>query len=110
MAILIDVSQIIISNVAMAQFLGRRDGTVIDDAFVKHMIINSLRLYNTKLKAEYGEMIICCDSKDTWRKKAYPFYKAKRVIQKEESSVDWKVIYSAINSIIAELKEFFPYK
>ena len=109
MAILVDISQIIISNVAMAQFLGRRDGTVIDESFMKHMIINSLRLYNQKFKREYGQMIICVDSKNTWRKAVFPHYKAKRHEAKEQSSTDWNVVYSSLNGMIKDLKEYFPY-
>lgn len=110
MAILVDISQIIIANIAMAQFVGRRDGTVVDDALIKHMIINSLRLYNVKFKKDYGQLIICCDTRNTWRKEIFPFYKAKRQEQKESGSVDWKVVYSALNGMIDDLKQHFPYK
>lgn len=110
MAILVDISQIIIANIAMAQFVGRRDGTVVDDSLIKHMIINSLRLYNVKFKREYGQLIICCDTRNTWRKEFFPFYKAKRQEQKEAGPVDWQVVYSALNGMIDDLKEHFPYK
>ena len=110
MAILIDVSQIIIANVSQAQYKATREQVTVDDLFVKHMIINSLRLYNHKFKSEYGEMIICCDSKDTWRKKQFPFYKAHRQEQKEAGPIEWNLVYSALNGMVKDLKEYFPYK
>jgi 5'-3' exonuclease len=110
MAILIDVSQIIIANMAIAQFEAKRDKTVIDEYFVRHMILNSLRLYNQQFKTYYGEMIICCDTKDTWRKKTFPYYKAKRHEDKEESPIDWSMIYHTMDGMISDLKQFFPYK
>ena len=49
-----------------------------DENMIRHMIINSLRMYRNAYKAEFGELVIACDGKDNWRKKYYKQYKANR--------------------------------
>jgi len=106
--ILIDLNQVMISNI-MAQ-IGNHHNAMIDENMVRHMILNSLRSYRTKFKAEYGELVICADDKNYWRKKVYPYYKASRKRDRDKSELDWNGIFSAINNVKAEIKEIFPYK
>lgn len=112
MAILLDISQIIIANCAMAQYnpqVKKQLGS-LDENLVKHMILNSIRMYNVKFKHEFGEMIICVDSKDTWRKKEFPPYKGCRQKSKDDGPLDWDLIYRGLNQMLADLREYFPYK
>lgn len=110
MSILIDLSQIVIANCATAPFKAKRENIVVDDSFVKHMILNSLRLYNKQFRQQYGDMIICCDSKNTWRKDAFPYYKSKRAKQKQESPIDWNMVHRTMEEMFHDLDKFFPYK
>lgn len=106
MPILVDISQITIANIMMSPDIQKS----VDELLIKHMVINSLRAYNVKFKNKYGAPVICCDSFNVWRKEKFEFYKQKRKKDKEESSLDWKAIYAAINGILHDLKEVFPYK
>lgn len=106
--ILIDLNQVMISNI-MAQ-IGNHQNAEIDENMVRHMILNTLRSLRTKFKNEYGELVICADDKNYWRKKVYPYYKASRKRDRDKSELDWNGIFNAINNVKAEIKEFFPYK
>lgn len=106
--ILVDFQQVMLSN--MLYQLGKHTNAPIDESMFRHMIIESLRSYRSKFKAEYGEMIICCDNKNYWRKKLFPFYKAKRKEAQDKSELDWNAIYQFMNKIKQEIKENFPYR
>ena len=59
--------------------------TEADVDFIRHMVLNSLRMYRTNYSEEYGELVICCDSPHSWRKEHFPQYKASRKASREES-------------------------
>jgi hypothetical protein len=61
MMILIDYNAIAISNVVTQKL-------DIDENLVRHMILNSLRMYRSKHRAKYGELVICTDGSKNWRK------------------------------------------
>lgn len=101
--ILIDYNAIAISNVVTQKL-------EIDENLIRHMIFNSLRMYRTKHKAKYGELVICTDGKKNWRKEVYPPYKHKRKSARKESKIDWNELFRCTNMVLEELKENFPYK
>lgn len=105
--IIIDLSQVMIANF-MSQ-VGNHTDTTIDEGLFRHMVLNSIRSIKTKFK-DYGELIIACDDKTPWRKHQFPFYKANRKKNREESDIDWMSIFNTLNKIKLELKEFFPYR
>ena len=105
--ILVDFHQVMISNMLFQ--LGKHTNAPIDENMLRHMIITSLRSYRMKFKAEYGELVICCDTKNYWRKKLFPYYKAKRREDQDKSELDWTAIYSYMTKIKQELKENLPY-
>jgi 5'-3' exonuclease len=74
------------------------------------MFLNSLRSNRKKFKDDYGEIVICADGKNTWRREAFPYYKANRRKSRDESELDWNALFEVMNNIRDELKEFFPYK
>ena len=106
--ILVDLNQVMISNL-MAQIHGRGDVDVSED-LLRHMVLNSLRMNRVKFHEQYGELVICCDDTNNWRKKLFPYYKAHRKQNRDESDYDWPHIFNCLNTIRDELKEFFPYK
>lgn len=108
MSILMDYSQVSISNL-MVQ-LGPHKNTPMDIDMLRHMILNSIRATRTKFKGEYGELIICADDKNYWRKSIFPYYKAKRKINQDKSELDWAALFAALHEIKSELKTYFPYK
>jgi hypothetical protein len=81
--------------------------------FIRHLVLNSIRSYRKKHHEKYGEVVICTDYLSSWRKDAFPYYKAHRKIQREKQQkegVDWKALFEIISKIIGELEENFPYK
>jgi hypothetical protein len=103
-----DFSQVVLSNIMMQ--LGNHTNTEVEENIVRHMVLNSVRSYKTKLGAEYGELIIACDSKQYWRREVFPYYKANRKKSQAASELNWKAIFDCLNTIRAELKEYFPYR
>jgi hypothetical protein len=61
---------------------------VIEESMIRHMVLNSLRSYRSKHSAEYGELVIACDTSHYWRKQAFPYYKANRKKNQESSELD----------------------
>ena len=106
--ILVDMSQI--SLASMMMHLNMNKTTKPDEAMVRHMILNSLRMYRMRFKEEYGELILCFDSRHYWRRDHFPNYKAGRKKSREDSNLDWDAIFSCLNDIKQELKDYFPYK
>jgi hypothetical protein len=105
--ILVDFNQIVIANLVKA--INPKDPE-IDENLVRHMVLNSLRLHRRKFTDEYGELVICCDDKNNWRKDVFPLYKANRKKDRGESSLDWPAIFTILDQIKQELRENFPYK
>ena len=103
-----DFSQVMLSNI-MVQ-LGNHTNVSLDENLIRHMILNSIRSYKTKFGPEYGELIIATDSKNYWRRKLFPYYKANRKKSQATSELDWKAIFECLNKIRAELKSHFPYR
>ena len=81
-----------------------------EQGLVRHMILNSLRAYRMKFKEQYGELVLCCDTWDYWRKKEFPQYKANRKQSYLTDIIDWDALWGCINTVKDELREFFPYK
>jgi len=100
--IIIDYNGIAISSVVVQKLEIKED-------LLRHMILNTIRMYNTKFRDEYGQLVIACDS-STWRRDYFPNYKFKRREGREESSIDWEELFRIINGIRDDLKEHFPYK
>jgi hypothetical protein len=105
--ILLDLNQVMISNLMMQLSVNNSE---LDENLIRHMVLNSIRMYKQKFSKDYGEMIICCDDKNYWRKDIFPYYKAHRKIDREKSPLDWNLIFKCLNKIRDELKETFPYK
>ena len=106
--IIVDVNQIMISNL-MVQINGRQ-AVDLNEEFVRHMILNSLRAHNKKFRKEYGQMVIACDSSNVWRRQAFPNYKAGRKANRAKSEHDWEFIFDVLAKIKKEIKDFLPYK
>ena len=106
--ILIDMNQIAVANLMMN--LKMNNSKIIDESMVRHMILNSIRMYRMEHHDEYGEVVLTWDSKHSWRRDYYPEYKASRRKGREESDLDWDDIFGTLNKIRNEIKENFPYK
>ena len=106
--ILVDMNQISVASVMMHLHMNKTNKP--DGDMVRHMILNSLRMYRTRFCGQYGELILCYDSKHYWRREYFPQYKANRKKGREKSEKDWDAIFGCLNEIKQELKDYFPYK
>ena len=101
--ILLDFSGIAIAPIVMGQ--AKYD----DENLIRHMILNSIRMYKQKFK-DYGEMVIVADAGGNWRKDVYPEYKGKRKANRDESKIDWDQAFKNINMVLEEIKANMPWK
>tara|TARA_R110000772_G_scaffold53748_2_gene122864 strand:- start:2717 stop:3577 length:861 start_codon:yes stop_codon:yes gene_type:complete len=104
--ILLDLNQVMIANLMIQIQGGKAD---LQEDLMRHMVLNSIRLYRQKFK-DYGELVICADDKNYWRKDVFPYYKAHRKEDREKSDLDWKKIFECLNKVKGEIKDYFPYR
>jgi hypothetical protein len=67
-------------------------------------------MYRTRFSSEFGELVLCYDSKHYWRRDYFPQYKASRRTKRATDSKNWDAIFECLNTIKAEIKENLPYK
>lgn len=77
---------------------------------IRHATLTSLKSYKKTYSKEFGELILCCDSGDVWRKEVFKYYKYKRKKDKAESKIDWGFVYECMNQLQQDLIDYFPYK
>jgi 5'-3' exonuclease len=106
--LLVDLNQVLLAGL-MAQISSQKN-TKLEEPLVRHMVLNIIRTHVKNFKAEYGEVVLCCDNRKYWRKEYFPFYKANRKKTRDKSSLDWHLIFDMLTKFKAELKENFPYK
>lgn len=109
--IIIDYSGIVMAAIH-TDLKNKRD---INADFIRHLILNKIRMYNKKYRAEYGEMVLVLDcthgaGNSNWRYDYFKHYKANRKKAREASKLDWNAIFDIIAEITAEIKKYFPYK
>jgi 5'-3' exonuclease len=108
--ILLDNSQLILSTIFTQYSYTEDKENFFSEDTVRHIVLNTYRYYKNKFGKQYGDLVICDDSSDSWRKDVFPHYKASRKKNREDSSFDWKTIFNAMNKIRREVRENFPYK
>ena len=104
--ILLDYSQTVI-GAFMAMGRGK---PVVEEDLLRHTILNTIRMFRNQFSKEFGEMVICCDGKDNWRKKVFPEYKANRRKNREEDATDWKTLFELLHEMRDDISKYFPYK
>ena len=104
--ILIDLSQIMMASLSIV--MSKKTEPDLD--FIRHLTLNSLRMYRKKYTDEYGELVICCDGRYSWRKKYFPLYKIGRTTGRKDSPDYWTQVFECFDTIKSELKTTFPYK
>lgn len=101
--IIVDYSGIAISNI-----FTQKDA--LSENLVRHMILNSLRMYNVKFRGKYGQMVLACDGGNTWRRNLFPQYKASRKKNREEGGLDWPEFFRILTMVREEIKQNLPFK
>jgi len=106
--IIFDYNQVAIST--LMEQIGSSKKPV-EEALVRHMILNVIRTYVKKFKSSHGpEVVIACDNRNYWRREIFPQYKASRKKTRDASGHDWNSIFECLHKIKEELKEHSPYK
>src|SRR6056300_627804 len=95
------------NGIALGSIIVQRE---MDEEMIRHMILNTIRMYKVKFQKEYGKVIIAADGMNNWRKSAYPQYKANRKKSREQSDFDWNEAFRILNQLREEIRENFPYK
>ena len=106
--ILVDMSQIMMASIMMQMHMSKKSEP--DEVMVRHMVLNSLRMYRTRFLSEFGEMVLCYDSRHYWRRDYFPEYKHSRRKGRSTDSKDWDIIFNCLNTIKEEIKSNMPYK
>ena len=106
--ILVDMSQIMMANIMMQMHMSKKSEP--EEDMVRHMVLNSLRMYRTRFLSEFGEMVLCFDSKHYWRRDYFPEYKYSRRKGRTTDNKDWDSIFGCLNNIKDEVKTHMPYK
>lgn len=102
--IIIDYNQIAIANI-----IGGIECD-LNENYIRHMILNSIRGYIKKFKKAYGsKVVLACDGTNYWRRDIFPPYKASRAKARKDSKYDWKYIHEVMSLILEELKEWSPF-
>ena len=105
--ILVDMNQISLASLMMHLHMNKGE---LDEEMVRHMILNSVRMYRTMFNEDYGEIVLTYDSRAYWRREIFPQYKHSRRKSREADGKDWDSIFGVLNQIKDEIKEFLPYK
>lgn len=106
MTILVDANQIAISHLMVRSKI--ENGIHIES--VRKSIIRVLARIHKKFKGNYGDMILCYDDKNYWRRQVFPYYKQNRKTERENSKYDWDKVFSVLNIIRDEIRDNFPYQ
>lgn len=104
--ILVDTSQFAIGAVMTVA----KSNKTLDENLIRHFFLNKIRENRTKFHSKYGELVFAVDSRDTWRKDLFKYYKANRKKSRSNSDIDWSVVYEILDRLIEDLKTVFPYK
>jgi hypothetical protein len=65
---------------------------------------------NREFRNQYGQMVVCTDNHNYWRKSAFRFYKSNRKKDRDASGIDWNMVFQILNELRSEITHNFPYK
>lgn len=99
--IYVDFSHLLIS----CFFAQEREVTEVTESDFRKHVLHTLFIVQNRFKHQFGEMVICCDGRRSWRYEIYPHYKARRKLTRAEEAVKWKEIDRLNRLIRDELAE-----
>lgn len=80
-----------------------------DTDSIRYQILNSIRIYNKQFRDEFGEMILCFDGSNSWRKQKFKYYKFKRKEDQSKDKIPWEILWKNFEIVYKELIKFSPY-
>ena len=105
MSILVDANQISISPLMIRNKI--EDGIHIES--VRRSIVKVIARIQKQFGAEYGDVILCYDDKNYWRREVFSFYKKNRKQEREASKYNWDDVFSVLNKLRDEFRANLPY-
>jgi len=107
--IIVDYSSVTYSN--LISHMIENPTLQINEGLLRHMILNTIRSIYKRFKNDYGEeLIIACDSSNSWRKDSFPYYKANRKEKRDSFNIDWDMFFNLSSSVKEEIESNFPYR
>ncbi len=107
--ILVDYSQVALA--AILTFQRELKGTESEvKNLIRHVTLSTLKSYKKKYAKEYGELVVCCDGRKYWRREVFEHYKASRKKMRDNSDLDWHLIFDTLNEMRQEIAEHFPWR
>lgn len=104
--ILVDNTHLLIAAIMVA---GKID---VDESTARHIALNSYLALRRRFRG-HGEMVLCHESGNSWRKQAFPHYKAGRK-EKQRKDPDtwakWCRLFGLLDKLVNEAKESLPYR
>lgn len=108
--ILLDYSQIVIAScLAHGPDMDKGKDAAKKIDIIRHSTLASILRYKEQYGAKFGEIVLCADGGNYWRKDQFPQYKAHRKASREESATDWETIFTFAKEFLSDLSEVFPY-
>jgi hypothetical protein len=114
--ILVDFNNVVFAGI-MAQ-LGEFGGK-FEEGLIRHMVLTFILSYKRKYPG-YGELVLCCDGGNPWRKDYFEHYKARRKAKpvegeadeaaESDDSLDMEEFFRILNVVREEMKARMPYK
>lgn len=105
--ILIDNSQIILSSLLTKVGENTPVGSIND--LTRHITFSMYLSLKKKFSGKYGQMVLCQDSFNYWRKDIFPFYKQNRKKNREKDPQFWSVIFDSVTELKKEVQEHLGY-
>ena len=103
--ILLDTNQLFLAS----YFVHRKFSDELDEGMLRHLFLNTIRMYRKQFKDEYGEVVLCLESSNVWRKDIFPHYKANRKKKTKDDSHDWGTVFGYFENNLSEIDEVFPW-
>lgn len=106
--ILVDYSQVALSAILAFQRELRGNESEIKN-LIRHVTLSTLKSYKKKYGKEYGQLVICCDGRKYWRREIFEHYKAGRKKMRDNSDLNWTLIFDTLSEMREDLAKHFPY-
>lgn len=108
--ILIDYSQVCVAAILAFSADIKKNSTGDKKDLIRHVALSSIKAYKKKYAKDYGDIVICCDGRNYWRREFFQQYKGMRKKARDASDLDWAMIFDTLSEIREDLKEHFNYK
>lgn len=105
--ILVDFSGYVFADIAVAA----NYNLDMSEKGLKKLILTNILYISKQFSEEYGDIVLCLDGGNYWRRDIFQYYKHGRQEARERDiKIDWDDIFKKVNKIVEELKEYVPCK